>query len=206
MWRYFKKYKLKKRGLKIIVMAPVIIICLITAFSVIKAAILEKATPPLIRLHVIANSDSQHDQELKLLVRDQIVRAMSERLRDCGSLEESRDVVLDSLDKLTAISTQTLRDAGCQDDVRAYYGDFAFPTRYYGELSLPAGTYEALRIVIGEGKGANWWCVLFPPLCFVGSHPQGVPGDSPGQQSLTTQHASNVKIKPALKIVELLLK
>lgn len=156
----------------------------------------EYRLPPLIRLHILANSDSAQDQALKYKIRDHVVTLMGEKFKEAESIEESRDILRASLDELEEEARLTLREAGSPDGVRAVYGIFDFPARQYDTFSLPAGKYEALRLVIGKGQGANWWCVLFPPLCFVDA--QKTTGyDTP----LAQQEA--LKIKPAFKVVEL---
>lgn len=121
----------------------------------------------LIRFHVLANSDSEQDQELKRAVRDAILKEVSPRLAVSQSLDESRDILKQLSTDMEDIGGTVVKDWGKDYSVRTEYGDFSFPTKSYGSLVLPAGQYEALRVVIGEGKGSNWWCVLFPPLCFI---------------------------------------
>src|SRR5690554_1101056 len=126
-----------------------------------------KVNDHLIRLHVLANSDSEGDQALKYMVKDAIVKEMANKFSYSESIDESREILLATLPRVENIASNTLKDLGSDYNVNAQYGRFFFPTKYYGNFSLPAGEYEAVRVVIGEGKGANWWCVLFPPLCFV---------------------------------------
>ncbi|MCL6479459.1 MAG: stage II sporulation protein R [Peptococcaceae bacterium] len=131
----------------------------------------------LIRFHVIADSDSPADQALKLKVRDAVVRRMTPVLAGVGDIEEARARVDASMDIIKAEAAGVLRENGCRHPVEVMRGRFEFPQKTYRvrrgdngetvELKLPAGNYEAVRVVIGSGKGANWWCVLFPPLCFV---------------------------------------
>lgn len=124
----------------------------------------------LIRIHVLANSDSQADQQLKLQVKDAVVGYLQPQLEQSRSIEESRQIIQDQLPQIAQTATNTLRQAGSSYDVTLQYGHFDFPVKYYGSFSLPAGNYEALRILIGQGKGQNWWCVLFPPMCFTDSN------------------------------------
>lgn len=124
----------------------------------------------LIRIHVLANSDSQADQQLKLQVKDAVVGYLQPQLEQSQSIEESRQIIQDQLPQIAQTATNTLRQAGSSYDVTLQYGHFDFPVKYYGSFSLPAGNYEALRILIGQGKGQNWWCVLFPPMCFTDSN------------------------------------
>ncbi|GAW92133.1 stage II sporulation protein R [Calderihabitans maritimus] len=121
----------------------------------------------LIRLHIIANSDTPEDQELKRKVRDAIMAELGSRFQAANTLSEARRVVRANLAAMEQIAARTIRTAGKDYPVTARWGYFDFPTKSYGSFVLPAGRYEAVRVVIGEGKGENWWCVLFPPLCFV---------------------------------------
>lgn len=121
----------------------------------------------LIRLHVIANSNDKKDQELKYMVRDRIVEVLRQQLIKAKSYGEAREIVKNNRSRLARIAREAVAVAGYPYPVQVEWGRFTFPTRAYGSLVLPEGEYEAVRVVLGEGKGANWWCVLFPPLCFV---------------------------------------
>lgn len=121
----------------------------------------------LIRLHVLANSDSEADQALKYKVKDEIVKQFGPRLAKNENIEETRLYLNEHLPEIEKVAKEKLVSLGSNLDVRTEIGNFDFPTKYYGDFSLPAGEYEALRVVIGDGVGANWWCVLFPPMCFV---------------------------------------
>ena len=125
------------------------------------------STDELIRFHVLANSNSEKDQQLKLLVKNDLVAYMENQFAASQSLEESRQILMDNLDILQKRAETVLKEAGSHDTVHLEYGRFNFPIKYYGKFSLPAGNYEALRVIIGHGGGQNWWCVLFPPMCFV---------------------------------------
>ncbi len=121
----------------------------------------------LIRFHVIANSDHQRDQRVKYLVRDALINFLRPKLEKASSCDEAREIVLENRREIARIARETLDSAGFKYPVQVLIGRFTFPARAYGDVVLPAGGYEAVRVVLGEGKGANWWCVLFPPLCFV---------------------------------------
>jgi stage II sporulation protein R len=121
----------------------------------------------LVRLHVIANSDSPEDQQLKRDVRDAILAYMHGELENSENIQETKAIVSDRLDEITNIAEKTIAEKGKAYSVKAMLGSYPFPTKSYGDIVLPAGNYQALRVVIGDGAGANWWCVLFPPLCFV---------------------------------------
>jgi len=129
----------------------------------------EKTYPPgdLIRLHVVANSDSAFDQELKRKVRDEIIRNVAPEFLEAGNIDSARRTARAGLGRIKEIAAREVKAAGKDYPVRVELDRFAFPTKHYGPFVLPAGDYEAVRVVIGAGGGANWWCVLFPPLCFV---------------------------------------
>jgi stage II sporulation protein R len=120
-----------------------------------------------VRLRIMANSDSPEDQELKRKVRDRIIQEVGVRLRGIDDHEEVREALESGLPELNQAAAYVIREAGYSYKVNTDYGTVPFPTKMYGDHVYPAGEYEALRIVIGEGQGQNWWCVLFPPLCFV---------------------------------------
>lgn len=120
----------------------------------------------IIRLHVRANSNSKEDQELKLKVRDTLL-AEGEILKSQGkSVDSARDALRDNLKSIERIAREEIVKNGYNYPVRVSLGKSDFPKREYGDMILPAGTYTALTVEIGEGKGDNWWCVMFPPLCF----------------------------------------
>ncbi|MBE7051623.1 MAG: stage II sporulation protein R [Ruminococcaceae bacterium] len=120
----------------------------------------------VIRLHVLANSNSTEDQTLKLKVRDRIIKETSE-LFDGDNIFAARCDIEKNLCLIEQIARDEIDKNGYSYPVRVSLGMSNFPTKEYGELVLPAGSYEALKVEIGEAKGENWWCVLFPPLCFV---------------------------------------
>ena len=119
----------------------------------------------LLRLHVVGASDSREDQDVKLLVRDAILQSLEEGLRDVTDPQQAWDYVARMLPKVEAAANRCLAAAGFSDTVAVSLTEEAFPTREYDTFSLPAGVYKALRVVIGEGEGKNWWCVVFPQLC-----------------------------------------
>ena len=118
-----------------------------------------------IRLHILANSDSKEDQELKLKVRDAVLREFSDELNTQESKKMAEDKILFLLKDIEAFSENIIASEGYSYPVRASLGDEWYDTREYDGFTLPSGIYTSLRIVIGEGEGKNWWCVMFPPLC-----------------------------------------
>lgn len=130
------------------------------------------------RLHVIANSDSKEDQDLKYTVRNHLLDYMNSISKDCKSKEEAISIVENHKDEFLEIARNTIQEQGYSYSVNINIGNFEFPTKNYGDISLPAGYYDALRVEIGEAKGQNWWCVMFPPLCFVDISSGVVPDES----------------------------
>lgn len=122
----------------------------------------------LLRLHVVGASDSAEDQEVKLLVRDAVLASLEDGLQDLTDVDAAVDYVSRMLPKVEAAANRCLAAAGFSDTVAVSLTEEAFPTRDYDNFSLPAGVYRALRVVIGEGEGRNWWCVVFPQLCMAG--------------------------------------
>ena len=119
----------------------------------------------LIRLHIVAASDGAEDQVRKLRVRDAVTQSLQSDLQKLTDAEQARAYLQEKLPDIQQVASRTLQSLGCQDSVRVSLCKEAFDTRVYDTFSLPSGVYQALRIVIGEGKGHNWWCVVFPGLC-----------------------------------------
>lgn len=120
-----------------------------------------------IRLRILANSDSPKDQWLKREIRDQVNAEITNWVTELESIDMARDVIESQLDKIEAIVEYELARIGVTDSFTVEFNEVQFPTKLYGNVVYPAGMYEAVLITIGEGKGENWWCVLFPPLCFI---------------------------------------
>jgi len=119
----------------------------------------------VVRLHVLANSDTEEDQALKLLVRDAVLERATEILEQSADMEQAEQALTAALPELTREARETLAAEGCAQPVQARLEPAEFPTKDYDGFSLPAGKYLALRVIIGQGAGQNWWCVVFPPLC-----------------------------------------
>ena len=130
------------------------------------------------RLHVIANSDKKEDQDLKYKVRDNLLDYMNSICGNCKSKQEAISIVEKNKTTFEQIAIETIKEQGYSYPVKINIGNFEFPTKNYGDISLPAGYYDALRVEIGEAKGQNWWCVMFPPLCFVDISSGVVPDES----------------------------
>lgn len=121
----------------------------------------------IIRFHVIANSDSPEDQNLKLKIRDRVLDEMGNVFAQSNSIEESYELIEANMGNIKRLAEDETAKGGKDYGVDVILGKDLFPTKMYGDMTFPAGEYEALKLVIGEGKGKNWWCVMFPPLCFV---------------------------------------
>ena len=125
----------------------------------------ETLTQDVLRLHILANSDTNEDQELKLLVRDEITKECKELFSEAQSLEEAKEITLENLEELNKTATTVIKEQGKDYTVSVQLCEEYFNTRYYGSVTMPAGKYTALQIKIGKAKGENWWCVLYPSLC-----------------------------------------
>ena len=162
------------------------------------------------RLHVIANSDSEEDQNLKYKVRDTLLKHMKELCCGCKNKDEAIKIVKEHLEEFKQIALQTIKDNGYSYNININIGNFEFPTKEYGDISLPAGFYDALKVEIGEAKGQNWWCVMFPPLCFIDVTSGVVPEESKKQlendlseeEFALVSEDSDIKIQFKFKILE----
>ncbi len=161
----------------LILLALLFIYTIICAFSYVNAVSTDIQNS-VFRLHVIANSDSEEDQNLKYIVRDKVLEYMNSISSDASSKEEIISIVNDNLENFQKIAQDTVYENGYSYSVKVSVGNFAFPTKTYGDISLPAGFYDALKIEIGDAAGQNWWCVMFPPLCFVDVTSGVVPEES----------------------------
>lgn len=192
-----------------------IILFLLSIFIILSAisyvnAVSSNISDGVFRLHVIANSDSNYDQELKYKVRDKLLQYMNSISINCKSKGEVIELAKNQLDKLYDIAKQEILDNGYSYDVKIKVGNFDFPTKQYGDISLPAGNYDALRVEIGNASGQNWWCVMFPPLCFVDVTSGVVPEDSKeimkdnlSSESYSLISSSNPDIQFKFSIIEL---
>ncbi len=130
-------------------------------------AISNNLSTAVFRLHVLANSNSDEDQNLKLKVRDSLLNYMNGLCSNCSTKQEAISIANEHKDDFQKIAEQTIKENGYDYTAKINIDNFYFPTKNYGDISLPAGYYDALRVEIGEAKGKNWWCVMFPSLCFI---------------------------------------
>lgn len=193
-----------------------VILILLSLFILISAisyvdAVSNNIADSVFRLHVIANSDSKEDQELKLKVRDELLSYMNIISKDSTSKQEAMQIANEHKEEFTQIAEKVIKENGYNYTVNVQIGKADFPTKYYGDITLPAGTYDALKVQIGEANGQNWWCVMFPPLCFVDVSTGIVPDNSKQElkQSLDDEEydliskTDNNEISFKFKIVEL---
>ena len=213
----FKEIGITQRGYAIIKLITVVVLTILLTTSMVVASYSESVNKGLadnlIRLHVIANSDSEEDQALKRDVRDAVLFYMKEQLKDSKDIEQTKYIINKNLDKIEEVSKNVILTQGKSYEVKTSLGVYPFPTKLYGDITLPAGQYEALRVVIGQGEGANWWCVLFPPLCFVdathGTVPDSVKADlknvlSEEEYNIITsaEEDEDIPIRVRFKVVE----
>ena len=181
----------------------------ICAFSYVNA-VSTNIQDSVFRLHVIANSDSEEDQNLKYIVRDKVLEYINSISGNQSSKEEVIKLANENIDEIQKIAEDTIHENGYDYSVKLNIGNFAFPTKTYGDISFPAGYYDALKIEIGEANGQNWWCVMFPPLCFVDVTSGVVPEESKEiikenlsdeEYELVSENSNDVSFK--FKIVEM---
>ena len=150
----------------------IILILLFTIFTLFSAisyvnAVSSDIADGVFRLHVIANSDSVEDQNLKYKVRDALLEYMNSICADASSKEDAMNIASEHLDDFREIAQKVVYDNDYNYPVTVEIGQYNFPTKHYGDVSLPSGIYDALRVKIGTASGQNWWCVMFPPLCLL---------------------------------------
>lgn len=158
----------------------------------------------VLRMHVVANSDTQEDQALKLKVRDAVLEAGRAYFDGSVDVAEAENILKPKIEELTAVAKEVIEENGYDYDVLVKIGKADFPTRIYEEsnITLPAGEYEAVNIIIGEGKGHNWWCVMFPPMCLPAAENDVQIEDVLNENELKIVQ-SDPKYEPRFKIIEL---
>ena len=176
-------------------------------------ALAARIAPEILRFHVLANSDSSEDQNLKLKVRTMLLNSIYEDLGENASLEETKSYVLSHRNSLEKKAEHYMTKLGYDYPAHMELTNCYFPTKTYGDMVFPCGNYEAVRVKIGEGKGRNWWCVLYPPLCFTDSSYAVVPDTSKAilKSSMDESDYKSIsrespKIHIRLKLADLLLK
>ena len=161
-------YKYKRNIIKKIIFLTILlsIYIFISAYSYV-SAVSNGLSSGVFRLHIIANSDTKEDQELKYLVRDKLIEYMNSLCLNCKSKKEVIFLTKEHISDFKQIAEKTIQEKGFSYPVNIEIGNFEFPSKSYGDISFPSGYYDALKVKIGESSGQNWWCVMFPPLCFI---------------------------------------
>ena len=181
---------------------------LISAHSYANAVSNDLSTA-VFRLHVIANSDSSEDQSLKLKVRDNLLEYMNSISSECKTKTEAIKLAEENIDIFKQIAQKTVIENGYNYPINISIGNFYFPTKFYGDISLPSGYYDALKVEIGEAKGKNWWCVMFPSLCFIDINSGVVDDDAKenlkenlNSESYSVISSTSPELKFKFKIIE----
>ena len=196
----------KKFVLIILLLFIYISIC---AFSYVNA-VSSNIQDSVFRLHVIANSNKEEDQNLKYLVRDKILEYINSISQNYNTKEDIIKLANNNIEEIKKIAENVVLENGYNYPIKVSIGNFAFPTKTYGDITFPAGFYDALKVEIGEAEGRNWWCVMFPPLCFVDVTSGVVPEDSKEtlkenlsseEYDLISENSDNINFK--FKIVEM---
>ncbi len=181
-------------------LAAFIITCVVGTMSFASAC--EEIRSSVLRMHVVANSDSEEDQCLKLKVRDAVLEAGKEYFDNSESAAQAEEKLVPVKDELERVAKKVVEENGYDYDVKVNIGNAYFPTKTYdGDVTLPAGEYEAVNVIIGSGQGHNWWCVMFPPMCLPAAE-----SDTELNEVLSEREyeivKSNPKFEPRFKIVE----
>lgn len=174
----------------------------------------KKIADNVIRLHIIANSDNEKDQELKLKVRDAVIAHMRGKYPEGASMDEAVAYVRNNLSEIRKVAEGVVRKSGSDMKVSVRFGEFPFPTKAYEDITLPAGMYRSVRIELGKARGKNWWCVMFPPLCIADDNTMRMSPESREQLKATIGEegyrlvtdvgdGDDTEIKVKFKIVEL---
>ncbi len=158
---------------QIVCMSAALLLALVLTIEILGsiqiAAMQRNISEEVFRFHVIANSDSEEDQALKMKVKERVISFMQAELPDSKSVEITENWTRLHLEEIEIVAKMALEQEGCDDKVTAEVTNCYFPDKTYGDVTFPKGYYNALRIKIGDAKGKNWWCVLFPNLCFIDS-------------------------------------
>ncbi len=173
-------------------------ICIIRTQAANDRSLQEGIAHEIIRFHVIANSDRPEDQQLKLLVKNELVKELSPKLKSISNISEGRAVIEAELPSIQDLAEEMIAAQGYHYPVTVSLGPVYFPMKQYGDYTFPPGNYEALRVQIGEAAGKNWWCVMFPPLCFVDETYSIVDTEAENQLKylLTEEEYDSLKGKP----------
>lgn len=217
MLETYRKNKNTGRILRIVsiaLRAAIFVLALCIAYGSLAS---KRIADNIIRLHIIANSDNEADQDLKLKVRDAVIAHMHDKYPGGASLDEALKYVQNNLAEIRRIAENVVRDNGSDLKVAVKFGEFPFPTRAYENITLPAGVYKSVRIELGDARGQNWWCVMFPPLCIADENILQMSEESREQLKATVGEegyrlitdagdSGNTEVQVKFRIVELVQK
>ena len=195
---------------KRILTGGVILLCILALVSVLPVHGEQEIYESVVRLHVLANSDSDEDQALKLQVRDEILRVTEPLLKNCTDRQSAIEIIQAHTDELQAAAQAVVHEKGYDYPVTILLGEEDYPTRSYENCCFPSGRYVSLRVCIGEAEGKNWWCVLFPPLCLSAASAEDEDDNEDafisvgltGEQYKVITETDNVKYRIRFKILE----
>lgn len=157
----------KNKGIMIGIATLMAVACIVCGIISYSRSVTDSISSEVVRFHVVANSDSTEDQLLKQKVRDEIIDFIEPLIKESDSVKETKYILKGCLPIIKEIAEEVVKDWGKDYEIYVALDKANFPTKSYGDIVLPAGEYEACRIIIGEGKGENWWCVMYPPLCYL---------------------------------------
>ena len=192
---------------KIFISVIFVTLAIVIAYSAEAYEGIKKLNDKVIRLHVVANSDTFEDQQLKYKVRNNIIAAFNEEFEEINSKDESEKIIIKKLHDIRSEAERIVREEGYPYDINVYYGNYKFPRKMYDEIVLPEGYYDAVRIEIGKAEGANWWCVMFPPMCFVDFGKKDAPvfdveTEKKLQEVLTPEEINAIKTKRGIENIK----
>ncbi|MEL7649581.1 MAG: stage II sporulation protein R [Sedimentibacter sp.] len=195
---------------KILAAALLVLLAAGVSYTVEAYMGMAKINEKVIRLHVIANSNTFEDQQLKYKVRNQVITVFNKEFEGVSSKEDSEDIIIQKIDSIRQEAERVVNKEGSDYQVNVYYGNYKFPRKLYEDIVLPEGYYDSVRIEIGTAQGNNWWCVMFPPLCFVDF---GKDEDSPPvfevdaekrlREVLTDEEIETIKTKRGLEGIKM---
>ncbi len=180
--------------------------------NIFASQIAQQAKDNVLRFHVVANSNTMQDQLIKENVRNAVLLHMQDALKTSSSVAESKQLIHDNMEQITQIAQQVISNWGKDHDVKVVIDTTQFPTKSYGDIVFPAGEYEACRILIGEAVGENWWCVMYPPLCYVDEVTDCVEVEGDLENTLTDEQYEAISFQTEqpyqfrLKLVDLLFR
>jgi stage II sporulation protein R len=195
---------------KIFISVIFVITAIAAAYTVDAYTGMAKINDKVIRLHVVANSDDVFDQQLKYKVRNNVIDKFNNEFECISSKDDSEKLIIKKINEIREEAEAIIQQEGYAYDVNVYYGNFKFPRKIYEDIVLPEGYYDAVRIEIGKAEGKNWWCVMFPPLCFVdfGQDKNAEPvfdiqTEKKLQEVLTQQEIEAIKTRRGLEDIKL---